>query len=78
MTALARHKGTALARHNSIHSLRKNINVVTMPTHDVLLRHFKKNVVIHARICSCTLLSLMYSWCDVLLWFDHLCGSVNM
>ena len=27
---------------NSIHPLRKNINIVAMPTRDVLLRHFRK------------------------------------
>ena len=27
---------------NSIHLLHKNINVVTMPTRDVSLRHFRK------------------------------------
>ena len=46
------------SENNSIHGLRKNINSVTMPTHDVLLRHLETHVSIH----SCTLLSLMYSW----------------
>ena len=43
MTGLARHKGYGWTdQNNSIHSLRKNINVVTMPTRDVSLRHFRK------------------------------------
>ena len=43
MTALARHKGYGWTdQNNSIHSLRKNINVVTIPTGDVSLRHFRK------------------------------------
>ena len=28
--------------NNSSHPLRNNINIVTMPTRDVLLRHFRK------------------------------------
>ena len=29
-------------RVNNIHALRQNISSVTMPTYDVLLRHFRK------------------------------------
>ena len=29
-------------QNNSIHPLHKNINIVTMPTRDILLRHFRK------------------------------------
>ena len=29
-------------QNNSIHPLRKNINIVTMPMRDILLRHFRK------------------------------------
>ena len=51
-------------RHNSIHALRWNINSVTMPMCDVLLRHSRKMLLyVHARICGGIVLSLMYSWC---------------
>ena len=36
------YRGGGGDQNNSIHPLRKNVNVVTMPTHDVLLRHFRK------------------------------------
>ena len=34
-------------QNNSIHPLRKNINIVTMPTCNVLLRHFRKRSYTH-------------------------------
>ena len=45
---------------NCIHALRKNNNIVTIPTHDVLLRHFCK-MSLTVSIRGCILLSLMYS-----------------
>ena len=46
-------------RERCIHALRKNNNIVTIPTRDVL-RHFcKMSLMISIR--GCTLLSLMYS-----------------
>ena len=46
---------------NCIHALRKNNNIVTMLTRDVLLHHLcKMSVTVGIR--RCTLLSLKYSW----------------
>ena len=42
MTALAKTQKPLMSVCNSNHLLRKNINIVTMPTHDVLLCHFRK------------------------------------
>ena len=42
-------------------SLKKNINVVTMPMRDMLLHYFIK-MSFTVGILSCTLLSRMYPW----------------
>ena len=55
---------------NCIHALHKSNNIVTMPTRDVLLRHFCK-MSLMVGICGYTLLSLMYSW-----WYP--CTRYNM
>ena len=51
----------AASASNCIHALPKKKNIVTMPTHDVLLRHFWK-MSLTVNLCGCTLLSLMYCW----------------
>ena len=48
----------AASLSNSIHALHKNNNGVTMPTHDVLLHHYRK-MPFTVSIRGCVLLSLM-------------------
>ena len=59
---------------NCIHALRRNNNIVTMPTRDVLLRHFCK-MSLTVGIRGCTLLSLMYScyskYVSLHQWINH-------
>ena len=52
---------------NCIHALHKNDNIVIMPTHDILLRHFCK-MPLTVSIRGCTLLPLMYSCRKFKLW----------
>ena len=52
--------GSIYGGSNCIHALHKNNNIITMPTLDVLLRHFCK-MSLTVGIHGCTLLSLMYS-----------------
>ena len=63
--------GSIYSGSNCIYALRKNNNIVAMPTLDVLLRHFCK-MSLTVGIRGCTLLSLMYSCCYTLLEFAEL------
>ena len=66
--------GGVSSASNCIHALRKN-NIVTMPTHDVLLRHFcKMSLMVSTRGCTllCTLGNIYKPWLDFLLHYTSL------
>ena len=50
-----------LFREYSIPALRSDFNIVTMPTCDLLLRHFRKTMLYTISIRGCMLLSIIYS-----------------
>ena len=65
VTVRYRASSSAIAS-NRIHALHKNNIIITMPTCDILLRHFCK-MSFTVSICSCTLSSLIYSRQELLL-----------
>ena len=67
--ATVRYRTLAVAiASNCIYALHNNNNIITMPTCDVLLRHFCK-MSLTVRICGCILLSLTYSCLHLMTFF---------